>query len=225
MIKLWRFLSIPIILAVCLGLVLVPGLVSGQPPKDCWLEIDPALTEVGFNEAFDVNVTFNNPNGTDISAIGCHINFTASLLEVTGVDCGATVGSPFVFTLIGPSWDNATGWLDYDACCQTLTTTNVTSCVFATIHMKSKGASGTAALEFVPAIGGDLETGIVDTMSNDHLNWSMVVNGTVIVLAAPPPVGGTVYPVNKLAILAPWIALAVLLAGGLSWLTLRRRRA
>jgi len=41
----------------------------------------------------------------------------------------------------------------------------------------------------------------------------------------PPPVGGTVYPLNKLAILAPWIALAVLLAGGLSWLTLRRRRA
>jgi len=41
----------------------------------------------------------------------------------------------------------------------------------------------------------------------------------------PPPVGGTIYPMNKLAILAPWIALAVLLAGGLSWLTLRRRRA
>jgi len=41
----------------------------------------------------------------------------------------------------------------------------------------------------------------------------------------PPPVGGTIYPMNKLTILAPWIALAVLLAGSLTWLTLRRRRA
>lgn len=37
-------------------------------------------------------------------------------------------------------------------------------------------------------------------------------------------VGGEAYPVNKLEILAPWIALAMLLIGGTSWLTLRRRR-
>lgn len=40
----------------------------------------------------------------------------------------------------------------------------------------------------------------------------------------PPPVGGTAYPINKLAILAPWIALAVVLAGGAGWYALRRRR-
>jgi len=38
----------------------------------------------------------------------------------------------------------------------------------------------------------------------------------------PPPVGGEAYPVNKLAISAPWIALAALLVGGISWLILRR---
>jgi len=38
-------------------------------------------------------------------------------------------------------------------------------------------------------------------------------------------VGGEAYPVSKLAILAPWIALAALLLGGTSWLVLRRRRA
>jgi hypothetical protein len=41
----------------------------------------------------------------------------------------------------------------------------------------------------------------------------------------PPPVGGEAYPVNKFAVLAPWLAVAVLLAGGISWFTLRRRRA
>jgi hypothetical protein len=38
------------------------------------------------------------------------------------------------------------------------------------------------------------------------------------------PVGGKAYPVDKLAILAVWIALLVLSVGGITWLTLRRRR-
>lgn len=49
--------------------------------------------------------------------------------------------------------------------------------------------------------------------------------GFIVLLPPPMPVGGEVYPVSKLAILAPWIALAMLLIGGISWLTLRRRRA
>ena len=39
------------------------------------------------------------------------------------------------------------------------------------------------------------------------------------------PVGGEVYPVNKLGILAPWIGFAMLLIGSITWFTLRRRRA
>ena len=42
---------------------------------------------------------------------------------------------------------------------------------------------------------------------------------------APMGVGGEAYPVNKLAILAPWIALAALLVGGISWFILRRHEA
>jgi len=42
---------------------------------------------------------------------------------------------------------------------------------------------------------------------------------------APRGVGGVVYPVNKLGILAPWIGLTVLLISSLAWFTLRRRRA
>lgn len=45
-------------------------------------------------------------------------------------------------------------------------------------------------------------------------------------VAPPPPgVGGTAYPPDKLAILAPWIALGATLAAVLGWLVLRRRRA
>jgi hypothetical protein len=47
----------------------------------------------------------------------------------------------------------------------------------------------------------------------------------IVVTPEPPPVGGEAYPVNKASLLAPWIAVAVLLAGGISWYVLRRRRA
>ena len=40
-----------------------------------------------------------------------------------------------------------------------------------------------------------------------------------------PAVGGQVYPINKLRILALWIGLATLLVGSVSWFTLRRRKA
>ncbi len=40
----------------------------------------------------------------------------------------------------------------------------------------------------------------------------------------PYPVGGEVLPIDKVSILAPWIALAALLMVGLTWLTLRRWR-
>jgi len=36
-------------------------------------------------------------------------------------------------------------------------------------------------------------------------------------------VGGEVYPINRVGILAPWLGLALLLIGGLTWFSLRRR--
>jgi len=40
----------------------------------------------------------------------------------------------------------------------------------------------------------------------------------------PPPVGGEAYPVSKVSLLVPWIAVAVLVAGGTGWYALRRRK-
>ena len=36
-------------------------------------------------------------------------------------------------------------------------------------------------------------------------------------------VGGEIHPINRLGILAPWLGLALLLIGGATWFTLRRR--
>jgi len=51
---------------------------------------------------------------------------------------------------------------------------------------------------------------------NDLSTWGDLV------LASPPPVGGEAYPVNKLAILAPWIALCAVIIVG-AGIVLRRR--
>ncbi len=40
----------------------------------------------------------------------------------------------------------------------------------------------------------------------------------------PPSVGGEAYPVNKISLLAPWIAVGVFLGGSISWYVLRRRK-
>jgi len=47
---------------------------------------------------------------------------------------------------------------------------------------------------------------------------------TVVGAPPPPPVGGTIYPMNKLAILAPWIVLLAAIIAGASAFMLRRRR-
>jgi len=47
----------------------------------------------------------------------------------------------------------------------------------------------------------------------------------IVVTPEPPPVGGEASPVKRISLLAPWIAVGVILAGGLSWYVLRRRKA
>jgi hypothetical protein len=56
-----------------------------------------------------------------------------------------------------------------------------------------------------------------------HIDSNKTVTGNCEEILPPPPVGGEAYPVNKLAILAPWIALAAIIAGALIYM--RRRQA
>jgi hypothetical protein len=55
--------------------------------------------------------------------------------------------------------------------------------------------------------------------------WHVEEVAIDIVVTPAPPVGGKAYPVNKASLLAPWIAVGVLLAGGTIWYVLRRRKA
>ena len=58
-------------------------------------------------------------------------------------------------------------------------------------------------------------------------NWWHVeeVAVDIVITPEPPPVGGEAYPVSKASLIAPWIGVGLLLASGISWYLLRRRKA
>mgnify|MGYP006910699238 CR=1 FL=1 len=67
------------------------------------------------------------------------------------------------------------------------------------------------------------------TTTSNTVTCAMTVGAPPIVFAspaAPPPlpVGGEIYPLNKVAVLAPWLALLAAIIAGATIL-LRRRRA
>jgi len=66
---------------------------------------------------------------------------------------------------------------------------------------------------------------LVEKESGNVTSWHVEdVAIDILVCREPPPVGGEAYPVSKASVLAPWIAAGIVLAGGISWYILRRRR-
>jgi hypothetical protein len=66
---------------------------------------------------------------------------------------------------------------------------------------------------------------LADAQTKEEMEW--FVEGVaidIIVTPEVPPVGGEAYPVDRASLLAPWIGVGVVLAGGISWYVLRRRR-
>jgi hypothetical protein len=73
------------------------------------------------------------------------------------------------------------------------------------------------------AKSGDWKKTCADNQVDPGSFYSVGIEETGAVTTVP--VGGKLYPVNKLAILAPWIALALLLVVGGGLLVMRRRQA
>ncbi len=101
------------------------------------------------------------------------------------------------------------------------------------------GVGGTGTRMWNPAVGSGTGTSITyagDTLTvgqtycvrvkaSDGTNWGDW-SETSCVLSTPSaaPVGGTVYPINKAGILAPWLSLALIFAAGGALLVMRRRK-
>ena len=180
MTKVWRFLSVSIVLAVCLGLMLVPAVFvtlagDGGPGGSAGIEALPSRAEVGFNESFTVNITIDNPANEGVNTVAAEINFTAGLITATGITIDP------LWTLVAmKTYDNTTGTISISAGILGANST-ASSIPVGTISMLSNNAalSGIAAINFV-FISGERETRVYEDVGGmDILNWTNVVNATV----------------------------------------------
>jgi len=94
------------------------------------------------------------------------------------------------------------------------------NCSEATI---AQGNSATLKVVFSPTSTGT-KSATLEIPSNDldEATVTVSLNGKGVE-GGPPPVGGTIYPSNNLALLAPWIGLGLVMAGAIIFLIRRRR--
>jgi len=178
MAKFWRFLSVPIVLAVCLGLMLVPVAVPGQgqvalAQGTAGLEVVPDVTTVGFTEDFDLEIWTNAASNQSIDGVGAFLNFSPTYMMVNSITDGGVFAIP-----MGSAFNNTLGTIGYSA--GTLMGAKPTGdFLVCTINCTSKSTNGISPVDFV--IDGLLRTTEVTFAGESITNWSMVVNGTVIV--------------------------------------------
>ena len=177
MIKLWRFLSISIIVAVCLGLVSA----AGAPPQvtladgNSGIEVQPDTVTVGFSENFSVDIWANVPSTQSWDTADAHLNFSPTYLEVVSITDDALPN------VLWSKFDNTNGTIDYTA--GSLLTPVTGSLLVCTINFTSKSTGGVSTLEFVDI--APLRITDIIYAGTRLINWSMVVNGTVQV-GVPP---------------------------------------
>ena len=175
-----KIFSIVLTVAVCLGLLLVPAVSvtlagDGGSGGSAGIQALPSKAKVGFNEAFTVNITIDNPANEGVNTVAAEINFTPGLINATGITL-----DPLWTLVTMKTYDNTTGTISIAAGIIGANST-ASSIPVGTIDIVSNNnaLSGIAAFDFV-FIDGERETRVYeDIVGNDILNWSMVVNGTV----------------------------------------------
>ena len=186
MIKLWKLLSVSIVLAVCLGLMLVPG----APPQvavaaaNSGVEVVPNVTAVGFSQDFDLEIWGRVPAGQAWDTGDVHLNFSPTYMQVNSITNGTLP------THLGLNFDNINGTIDYTA--GVLGGNVAGDQLICTINCTSKSTAGISTIYFVniePLRVTDIING-----GDPLINWDLVVNGTVKV--GGPPAISSVSPDN-----------------------------
>jgi len=190
MIKVSKFVSIVIVFAVCLGLMLVPGLFS-HSGNTVYLKIEPETIDVAKGENFTLNVTVPITAGEEVAAAEAHIDFDSAYFNVTNVTPG---NGPSV--VLKNVWNNSTGTVDFAAgrgLGEPAQTSNFTLC---TIECQANQLEGSAAVDFI-YVAPQRKTRVLNPAAVDYLtDWStQVVNGTVRV--GSPTLTVNVTPADK----------------------------
>ena len=196
-------------LAVALVLALaLPLSVAAQNFNGVSVSVGSADLEVGETDAIPVEVkNFPGPHG--MGAYVLEVSFTPGVIEVLDVLGG---DAPFD-TVTAHNIDNDAGWV-----------------WFTSLHAAMPGPTG----DFIIAHLMVRATGAPGTDLTLTIHELVDFEGDPVVAATPedgevtvsdmPPVGGTAHPVNRVTLLAPWIAVAAIMAG-MSLMMHRRGRA
>ena len=177
-----KFISLIVCVAVVLGLMLVPAVATNVVTADtvCGIEVVPSLAKVGYNQAFDVNISITDTVAQDMAAWTVYMTFNNTLMNVTGITpCAMLPTGKAPDDVPGyPKWDNATGIIDHQSGTKVGDPYANSSFVVMTVHFLSSAVQGTGSLNFI-VIDPTMQTSILDPDANSALDWSKVVNGTV----------------------------------------------
>jgi len=190
MIKLWRFLSISIVLAVCLGLMLVPVAVPGQEQValasgNVTVSIEPATTSVALGGSFTIDAVINNPSGNEVAMHAVRLDFDPMYFTVDNVSL-----VDFTSQMAAPVINNTAGRVDWDPCMPTGTSINNTTIISARIACTAKSLEGATTVSWVYLMGPPPRLTKVTYALTDYLeggNMSLMHSGTVKV-GGPPTI-------------------------------------
>jgi hypothetical protein len=188
-----KFLSVALIVAVSLGMLLVPAVsMVSADSGDAGITAVSDKAKVVFTDTFVVNVTIDNPNALPLNAMQVFMIFDNSMVTVNSI---SSAGTPFTQTVSAAAYDNTTGLIGFSAGTSPGTNTTAASCFVMTIDMESKSTPGDTTIAF-QKLSPTRETKVFGDGLGNVLNWSDVTNCTVTV-------GVPVLTVN----ITPWVTL------------------
>jgi len=180
MIKFWKFSPVLIVLAVCLGLMLVPAAmgVSAQPASGKVAFQMPAEVTVAKGDTFEFNVTLYNPDGANMSvataAVRADHQNLLTINSLTQVDWPSELDQ----------WIG-TGEFTYDGGGSVGTPyLNATSVIHCTVNCTANATTGGVTTVRFVTDGGpwdDVECAVKDNspIPVDLLDWNAVQNMTL----------------------------------------------
>ena len=187
MAKLWRFLAGSIVVAVCLGLTLVPE----APPQvvlasgNVTVAIEPATTSVSPDGSFTIDAVIDNPDGVEVAMLNMRLNFDPAYFTVNSVSL-----VDFTMDMAPPRIDNVAGHVDDDPYMGVGNSINKTTIIAARINCTAKALEGVSTISWVYVTGPPPRMTKVIYGTTDYLeggNMSLMNSGTVIV-GEPPAI-------------------------------------
>jgi len=192
MVKFWRFLSVSIVLAVCVGLLLVPGTIPQTLAQaDEWAyEIEPNTTSVSASSSFSVNITCVQWDTGDSDGWETYVRYDPTYLSVTGITIPSTLPppnsdspdpypAPGVYGLASPGYNNTEGILYVGYSPKPATPKLNQTFWLATIDFATTAAEGATSINFVDV--SMLYATKILLGATQVQNWTKFVNGTVMI--------------------------------------------